>query len=152
MNVSGSQPPNRSASATPLQLSQFPVDKVSPHVDGCDVLLTQQRASYAPPAVAPSQWSMYTATGTGRSVPAESPMHSQGPSHFAGRSDFDRSIHGGSRAEASPSLSRHDSRGSMLAAKGMYVKDDIAVMFLCFQYFQYFYTFYTPMLLCFQYF
>ena len=119
MNVSGSQPPNRSASATPLQLSQFPVDKVSPHVDGCDVLLTQQRASYAPPAVAPSQWSMYTATGTGRSVPAESPMHSQGPSHFAGRSDFDRSIHGGSRAEASPSLSRHDSRGSMLAAKGL---------------------------------
>ena len=121
MNVSGSQPRNRSASATPLQLSQFPVDKVSPHVDG-RVLLTQQRAPYAPPAVAPSQWSMYTAAGTGRSVLAESPIHSQGPSHFAGRSDFDRSTHGGSRAEASPSPSCRDSRGSMLAAMKVSVK------------------------------
>ena len=119
MNVSGSQPQDRSASATPLQLSQFPVDKVSPCVDG-RVILTQQRAPYVPPdAAPPSRWSVYTARGTGRSGPDDDPIHSQGPSHFAGLSDYDGHTRGGSRDDAAPSFSSHDSRGSMLASQGI---------------------------------
>ena len=119
MNVSSSQPQDRSASATPLQLSQFPVDKVSPYVDG-RIILTQQRAPYVPPdAAPPSRWSVYTARGTGRSRPDGDPIHSQGPSHFSGLSDYDGHTRGGSRDDAAPSFSSHDSRGSMLASQGI---------------------------------
>ena len=119
MNVSGSQPQDRSASATPLQLSQFPVDKAPPRVDG-RIILTQRRAPYVPPdAAPPSLWSVYTARGTGRSRPDGDPIHSQGPSHFSGLSDYDGHTRGGSRDDAAPSFSSHDSRGSMLASQGI---------------------------------
>ena len=75
-----------------------------------------------PPAVVPnSAWSRYTDRGTARTV--LEPIHSQGPSHFAGRLDYDRDVHGISRSDATPSPSSHDSRGPMLASKGLLCRD-----------------------------
>ena len=109
MDVSGSQPRDRSASVPPLEVSQFIVDKASPSV----------RGPYAPPAVAPSQWSRYTNSGTARTVPDADPIYSQGPSHFAGRPDYVKHTRGGSPTDAVPSPSSHDSRDPILALKGL---------------------------------
>ena len=123
MDFSGSRPRDRSASVSPLEGLQNPVDKPSPSVEG-HVLLTQYRGPYVPPAVVPnSEWSRYTDSGTARTALDANPIHSQGPSYFAGRLGHGRDTHGGSRSDAPPSPSSHDSRGPMLASKGLLRRD-----------------------------
>ena len=125
MDFSGSQPRDCSASAAPLEVPQSIVDKASPSVGG-RIILTQRRGLYVfpPPAVNPnSVWSRYTDHGTARTT--LEPIHSQGPSHFTGRLDYEKDVHGISRPDATPSPSSHDSRGPVLASRGLLCRDDM---------------------------
>jgi hypothetical protein len=119
MDFSGSQPPDCSASAAHLEVPQSIVDEASPSVDG-RIILTQRRGLYPfpPPAVNPNAvWSRYTDHGTARTTLEQ--IYSQGPSHFTGRLDYEKDVRGISRTDATPSSPSHDSRGPMLASKGL---------------------------------
>jgi len=113
MDFSGSRP----ASMSPLEYLQDPVDKSLPSAQE-PILLTQHRGPRVPPSASNSEWSKYTTSDTARTAADANPIHSQGPSHFAGRLGYDKDAHNGSRPNVTTSPSSHDSRGSMLASQG----------------------------------
>ena len=79
MDFSGSRP----ASMSPLEDLQDPVDKSLLSAQE-PILLTQHRGPRVPPSASNSEWSKYTAGDTARTAANANPIHSQGPSHFAG--------------------------------------------------------------------
>lgn len=116
MDFSGSRPPSMSPFNEDLQ---DPVDKSLPPAQE-PILLTQHRGPRVPPSASGSMWSRYTTGDTARTAAEAIPIHSQGPSHFAGRPGYDKDAHNGSRPSVTTSPSSHDSRGSMLASQGLH--------------------------------
>ena len=106
---------------SPQDQLQDAVDNPIHAVDGC-ILLSRRCGPYNLPL---SLWSKYSADANREGFGHDrGPVHSQGPSHFSGygaySDDVDKEAHD-SRSVTKPS---HDSRGPMLASKGLLARTD----------------------------